>query len=480
MRGLLIAPPLESRFQMYPPMGLMSLYQVARERHDLSLHDLSFSTWREIEGLFDQPLDFVGITCSYTTYFWHFVRVVQSIRKKQPDVIVIAGGNHATFDYASMLDHGVDIVVRHEGEKTFADLLNALELDRHTDLSRIPGIAWRNSEGAIRLNPERELIRPLDSLPIPDWNSLDLSRYPHPYARKVAIVETSRGCVEQCTFCSTVKMWQSRWRPKTPERVAEEFRSMAAHGIESAVIADDNFTIDEKRVAEICRLLIEQKNPVRWVAAFYPKSILRAPYLPDLMAAANCEVVLFSLDNANSRIIEAYKRPETAEVWVPAARALQRAGIAVNMHVLIGYPDESEDEMVKTIELGKQLANSFMVGILEPRPGSSFWKPGLFEDKYETFGQNVSLLHQNPRMVERLQREAMMEFYTHPRTLKRMLVSDNEAERFTLRWHARLSLSYLQRKAKARAEKVLGRYLPGEWFGDGLEPLNAGASLARP
>jgi radical SAM superfamily enzyme YgiQ (UPF0313 family) len=213
MRIVLLRPPRflwpfnSETSAFWQPLGLVSLAATARrdvpgvELQVIDAPSLRWG-WQTLERVLgDRRIDVLGIG-EETVSAQEGFRAARLVKRLHPDCLVVSGGyyyGHAIDD--TLADGSVDVVVRGEGEATFAELL------RHAaDRSAWPGIrgiAFRDDGGGIRLTPPRDLIHDLDSLPFPAYDLLDMHRYGlgsrnHP---GLVSVEHSRGCSDRCSFC---------------------------------------------------------------------------------------------------------------------------------------------------------------------------------------------------------------------------------------------------------------------------------------
>jgi hypothetical protein len=180
---------------------------------------------------------------------------VRLIKMVSPQTKVILGGHHATAYAKEWVEKGVDIVVKHEGEITFKEVINILKSGG--DLSSVEGIAFK-SEGRVIDTPQRELIESLDDLPLPRWDlvNFEASRGSLGNNKITAFLETSRGCVASCDFCWVHWMWKKRQRYKSLERVMKELKILYDFGVRTILIADDNFGSNAKRDVQIFKEII--------------------------------------------------------------------------------------------------------------------------------------------------------------------------------------------------------------------------------
>lgn len=433
MKGLLLAPPLDVGYQIHPPLGLMNVFSSVQKEHEVMFRDLCAGKLRQLDDLLRQPLGFVGLNCSYTTNAKKTFEAVQRIREKHPDTVIIGGGNHATFAPEHLLKNGFDIVVRHEGEVTFPQLIRHLERNGPTRLSEVRGIVYRENGTCVDTSPE-ELVRNLDDLPFPNVPILDFALYRGFMGERPTTMETSRGCPYRCRLCSTTRMWGNRWRCKSAERVAEEFRYLSEQHVDQVSFSDDNYAVDLDRAVRICELLISQGNRIRWAASLESSLIVKRKELLGLMKRAGCELVIFSVDSANDEIIQGYRRPHNLSIMTEALEALRESGMVVVVNIILGYPGETMKQMRRSIRFGRAYSDILTVGVLEPRPGCDFWEE-TYEDRYDQICQGYSLLHETPKKVERLQKWALLGFYFSPRNLYRAFGTRGSARRRILRMH---------------------------------------------
>jgi len=201
-----------------------------------------------------QP-DVVGL--SVMTFQRHTaLRIIQLIRRLRPAVRVVVGGYDASLAPDAYTDPsaGVDFIVRGEGELTFCELVRAIECG--TDFAGVPGLSFRCGEGFTH-NPDRP-VSGLDDggVRLPNRSARVLSGYTM-VGRQVDVVETSRGCTFDCSFCSIVEMRGRNFHTYNFDRVLADIRDARAHGAQAIFLVDDNITLNVRRFEGLCRAIIE-------------------------------------------------------------------------------------------------------------------------------------------------------------------------------------------------------------------------------
>src|SRR5437773_3809192 len=137
---------------------------------------------------------------------------------------------------------------------TFRDLVRAMETGR--GYGNIAGLTYRDGD-TVRRNPDRPVGRLRGGdLRLPKRSARVLRGYTL-LGRPVDVVETSRGCTFDCSFCSIIAMRGRNFHRYSFERVLDDIRDAQAHGARAIFIVDDNISLDVKRFEALCRAIVE-------------------------------------------------------------------------------------------------------------------------------------------------------------------------------------------------------------------------------
>jgi len=188
-------------------------------------------------------------------------KIVHLIRALRPEARVVVGGYDPSLAWKAYADptFDVDFIVRGEGEHTFSELLRAIESGG--GFNGIAGLSYRNggnrSGRDFVHNPsrpvhrlEKEEIRP------PSRDARVLQGYTL-LGRQADVIETSRGCTYDCSFCSIIEMRGRNIHMYPIERVLDDLRDARAHGARSIFIVDDNITLNVRHFEHVCRAIID-------------------------------------------------------------------------------------------------------------------------------------------------------------------------------------------------------------------------------
>src|SRR5262245_15703386 len=186
-----------------PNGALSSLAGTLDPHHRVAVADLILAQARvreTVETLVgERAPDVVGL--SVMTFQRRTARSLMAlVRQLRPSVQVVVGGydpSLAPDAYAG--DGGADVIVRGEGELTFRAVVRALEDGR--DLEDIPGL-WHRTPAGLCRHPPRPVSRLADGeVRLPRRDARVLRGYTL-LGRQADVVETSRGCTFDCSFCS--------------------------------------------------------------------------------------------------------------------------------------------------------------------------------------------------------------------------------------------------------------------------------------
>ena len=303
--------------------------------------------------------DLVGIRClSIGKDTFH--RVAHLVKDWRRECFVVAGGPLATDDPDDAFDGGcTDCVVIGEGEVTLNDLV--ARLLTKTSWEDIAGIAYRRNDGVVR-NLPRPLIADLDQLPMPDYSLIDLNRFSNQFltftskiSKPHANIMTTRGCPYRCAYCHNIL--GKTFRARSPENVIEEMRHLHdSYGITDFQIIDDIFNFDMDRAKHICDLII---NSGMKVTLSFPNAIRGDRVDEELinkMAGAGTKFISYAVETASPRLQKLIKKNLNLDKVFRAIEYTTSVGIVTRGFFMIGFPTETEAEVIQTIEYAKASA----------------------------------------------------------------------------------------------------------------------------
>ncbi len=300
---------------------------------------------------------------------------VRFIRKVKSEIKIIFGGHHATFQAEEWLSKGVDIVVRREGEITLPEVVDVLVGGK--ELKKVKGISWHLG-GDIIHNPDRPFIENLDSLPMPRWDLMDFGKY-HLFLRKKgysACLETGRGCQEHCTFCQVGPMWNHTHRFKSVNRVMEEMKLLTSQGVTKLFIVDDSYgaNVDTARQVDIYKMMRKENFNFEWGGSFRHDYVSLNHKLLKEAAATGLKFACVGFESVEGSDLDLFNKKnisfENLDSYVREYEFLKSLGIFTFGFIVIGYPGQNEDSVMRTLENAHKFCDYPLVTLYKPLPGT--------------------------------------------------------------------------------------------------------------
>ena len=364
----------------FPPLSILYLAAVLEEMAiEVSVLDQPAlgltveETTRWVERENPDILGFSTLTSSGQTA----ALISKKVKENCPNIITVFGNHHATFNAERILSRypSVDIIVRGEGERTIAELSKCLK--EGGELKEIRGITFRD-KGKIVVTPDQHLVENLDSLPFPDRSLIDAEYHcviagANIAPKKFTSIVTSRGCVYNCRFCSCTEIAKKKWRPRSAKNTLEELQLLSSEGYKQLIFVDDAFTMNPKRVIEICRGIRREKLDLEWICE--GRVDISSYAMLHEMVLAGCRVLYLGIENANQRILNYYNKRITPRQSEAAVRTAKKAGMdVVAGSFIFGAPDETREEMLNTIEFSQRVPIDIpQFNILGAHPGNDIW-----------------------------------------------------------------------------------------------------------
>jgi len=358
-------------------MGLALIAAILEKEHyQVTVFDANaLGLGPEEVALMAASVDVAGLT-AMTPTIGAAISTARYLKQTNPDMTVVLGGAHGTLLPEETLANApeIDVIVRGEAEKTFVNLLQALE-DKQA-LDDIPGISYRKDGRAIN-NPSLDINIDVDALPFLAYHLLPWRRYrphpPHGRAYPFAAIITSRGCPYQCNYCSK-PVFGSKFRAQIAERVVSEIAYYRErYGFKEIAFYDDVFTLDRARAYAIADGIIKARIKLDWTCEtrvnLVDKELLRH------MKQAGCYAIAYGIESASSDILDTLNKGATPEQVEEAVSITQEVGLQTIGYFMLGSPGESPETIEQTIRLAKRLKLDFaQFSVTMPFPGTKLYE----------------------------------------------------------------------------------------------------------
>lgn len=318
----------------------------------------------------------------------------------------------------------LDIVITGESELAVRDIVMM-----KNSLDRVPGISYRNNDTVIR-NPDRELVKDLDSLPRPARHLINNNLYTRlDTGKPMAIVEVSRGCPFNCIFCLAGKTYGYKVRYRSVESVVEEIiECKNMYGIMDFHLKSDIFTWDKQWVAGLCRAIMNSKLKIHWLCNSRVDTLDADS--TKAMKDAGCWAISLGVESGSQVILDKMRKGITLEQSKEAVRLCRATGIKTYLYFLIGFPWDTEETILDSIRFAKELDGDFIdFFIVYPFRGTELEKIArqhnllsehhYFKNAYSGIG--IDTFTVSKERLKYMRKKGLISFYLRPAYILRVL-----------------------------------------------------------
>ena len=366
-----------------PNGALGSLAGNVDSHHHVAIADLVLaqsSIRRTIERLLaDIRPDVVGLSVM-TFQRVTARRVIALVRALMPDVRIVVGGYDPTLAPEAWThpDLGVDAIVRGEGDVTFRELLRAIEAGR--PLAGVDGLWFREGRTFHRNPPRPAAALERDEIRPPNRGARVLTHYTM-LGRAIDVVETSRGCTFDCSFCSIIEMRGRNFHRFPIPRVIDDIADAHARGARAIFFVDDNITLDVPRFQALCEAIIAAGlNRIDYLVQAMTASIAtHGAVLAPLMRRAGFRYVFLGIENVLDEDLVFLKarsknsRQQSGTRINTAAAAidiLHRHGMLVVGGLIVGNPDDRRESVAANLAFASRYVDWPYIQHPTPYPGT--------------------------------------------------------------------------------------------------------------
>lgn len=383
MKVLIVNPPIRENDNPHFPSGLGYLAAVLRkEGYEVAVIDVAAHRLKKdelIEEIKKHNFDVFAVG-GLITIFNYLKWLTNEVRKINPNVLIISGGSAVSSIPNLFLKRtGIDVGLLYESELTIIELLKAV--NNKTDISTIPGISFRDKNGGIIVNPLRERIDNLDSIPFPAYDLFPMDIYlKHPLqmgllnlskGRKAIGIVSTRGCPWKCTFCH--RNFGNTYRTRSPENVVAEMEMLyKTYGITFFDFKDETLTVNKKHTEALCDLLIQKGYDFKWQGM--TRADLVTKDLLIKMKKAGCIYINFGLESGSQRMLDAVDKKIKVEIMEQSIKWVKEIGLELTKSFMIGIPGETKETVQETIDFCKKLDLDGTFFICTPYPGTILWE----------------------------------------------------------------------------------------------------------
>jgi len=394
-----------------PPLGALSIVSYLLEKKEIEEKNIIFldENLHDIKKeLFNHKPDIIFISAMTISYN-DAIDLAQWVKRKNIKAQMLIGGVHISTAPLS-LHKAFSLGVIGEGEITVLKLLRLYKKVgnfNRVELKSINGLAFRDGE-RVCLTGARQLLDDLNNLPALRWDLLPDKYFSEKgliidnefKIAKIGHIMTSRGCPYRCVFCSASAYWQ-KFRQFSAKRAVEEIERLHKnHGVTVINIWDDMFAVSRERLKQFKDVLKEKNLLGKIKFNIQARTDVIDEEICGLFKDLGIYSVGFGFESGSKRILSYLKKNSSSpQVHKKAVMLLDKYGIYISGSFMLGNPEESREDLAKTINFMdwiSKIKNVYRIwyGLTTPYPGTELWNLLYPEIDYKNFNwKKLDILH---------------------------------------------------------------------------------------
>lgn len=417
-----------------PPLNLCYVAAIARKfGHHVDLIDMQVEpySFTELVGLIKKyKPDILGFTI--TTYLFHpMLEWIRKIKEATGTPILVGGFHMSLYPHETMAHTEIDFAIIGNLEETLRDFLNAF--NDYNLYKNIEGLCYKRN-GRIFVNKFARIRHVnLNTLPFPARDLLKNDLYGNfiSKAKNFTPMLTGIGCPFQCKYCASTL---SKCLTRAPKNVVDEIEEcVEKYGVKEIDFYDQSFTIDKKRAAEICRMIIQRGIKIIWTIR--TRTDLIDAELLKIMKEAGLRRIMYGIESGSQEILDRLNKKEVLEDMVRIVELTHDYGISVFGFFMLGCPGENHQTLCLTKELALSLPfDEIQVTRFTLFPGTEFYKEYLQttggDDYWAQYVLNKNNVKRLPLMdtaftsleIEMYVKNMYLKFYLRPKIIIRKII----------------------------------------------------------
>jgi radical SAM superfamily enzyme YgiQ (UPF0313 family) len=356
-------------------------------------------------------------------------KLASQLKKKNPKMITIIGGEHATQFIEESLDH-MDFVIRGEGDESILELIAAIK--KGGPFTGISGVSYRQNGLSIH--------NPITSVPknLNESYAIDIiHRYPKegPLGMvlkhrkiKMMTIQASRGCPFNCSFCIVHQLFGYSYRYRDVESIVKDIKEKLAYG-NDFLFVDNLFTGNSKKVNLLLERMIEENlGESAQFCAFSRIDIAEDPNFLRKLRKAGFRTLIVGIESVNDETLERLHKSQSSEKINNSIKAFHDADLLISATFIVGNEEDGPGSVKRLVDfsLKNNLSQIILLSLWSypGDPDSSLSPERLIMPSFDYFGGNYAVhfpLNMKPSTLQREMTKGSKKFWSLKRGLKNLL-----------------------------------------------------------
>ena len=353
MRVMFVNPGM-TRYtrQVGLPLGLISIgTYLETHGHTVKIIDHTVKSSDIKKDLAEFRPDILGVSIISIKSFYDSEKV--SLAAKEFGAKVVWGGVLPTMDPDFVFKNiGIDFISVGEGEKTWLELVEALEAGG--DAKNVPGLAYYEN-GEVVYSPERPLMN-LADLPPMDFTLVDVEKYlDRMYGCKKAAMEyMAKGCVGNCTFCFNKKFHHGCYRMRPVETFLKEVEFLVKnYGVDCIYFTDELWCKNRGEMLYQCKAFRESGLDFKWGVQTRIGIFSKEDF--QIMKDSGCLWIDFGVESGSREMLKKINKGIPYDRIEQTFSDCAEVGIITIANFIVGLPDETIENFKDTVKMASRI-----------------------------------------------------------------------------------------------------------------------------
>ena len=328
---------------------------------DLHLRDLSIASIRR-----HQP-SLVLLSVPFPGAMYAALRIAQTIKNIDPQIMVALGGGYVNTELREITDSRifdyVDYITLDSGERPLLALLDHLNGKRSK--SRLVRTFIKGKSNQVEFMNWQEPDIPFEEVGTATWDGLPLDNYLslldmlNPMHRlwsdgRWNKLTVAHGCYwKKCSFCDVSLDYISRYETASASLLVDRIEQIIAETGQTGF-----HFVDEAAPPKILKALAEELIRRRVVISWWGNIRFEKTFTPELaslLARSGCIAMSGGLEVASNRLLDLMKKGVSVAQVAKVTKSFSDAGILVHAYLMYGFPTQTVQETVNSLEYVRQL-----------------------------------------------------------------------------------------------------------------------------
>lgn len=323
------------------------------------IYDLDHIINKISEIIIKKKINLIGISTILIPEGETALFLINKFKDKFKNLPIVGGGYFFKYQYGFdniLKSNGIDYIITGEGEWSFFDLLQAIDLNNN--LRNVEGLVY-NHNGQIRENQYKGL-KNLSNLPPLDYSILDRDYLLGDFPLKINL-GFARGCYFNCSFCSVSIFWNNIRREHDYNNILEELKQLNQLSFKGKIsIEDCTVNLKSLKMKKFLRSAIKLNKTYT-----FDYITTRYDFIDDeslkLINELGFDFVFFGLETGSNKIMKYIGKPISKLKFELVCKKVIENNIGVNIFIIIGLPGETQATFNETYSYLKFLVDKKLV-----------------------------------------------------------------------------------------------------------------------